>query len=176
MRTSFLLACALVPCRCYEKGDMVALFSRSQILGRRSGWLEASTAAVPRFAQNGEVTFHPVGAGDVTLQEGTDFKVSLSFADDRFIVPWVPLATDGERVESLRVEFVHDDRDILELHWSITAQSGASSKRGRALTEGVQFHYHWRRRPREDGSGALNMLYALSVIAFITLCVQTLLS
>ena len=71
---------------------------------------------------------------------GEQLKLSLAYADSKFIVPWTTLgdgSTGGQVLSTLVLTFLYSGSDIVQVKWSGEYEAGAGGGRGGGKGEGA---------------------------------------
>ena len=107
----------------YQTGDRVSAQIRSQQSGYSNYFHDIPIDQMPRFRIcsssiiNVKLPRSEELGHNIKLDTNEDFKVSLSFSNNKVILPWLKLFDSNEKksLQKLIITFNHDEFDVLRL-------------------------------------------------------------
>ncbi len=119
-----ILICSI---EAYQKGDRIMTIAQSQHMNTRTSWNDIPLQIVPRFAIDEQIIYHApipkynVNATDYRISTKDDFKVTMSFAFNKFSIPWITIFDASQRrvLRRLKLTFQHNHYEILHVDYEL---------------------------------------------------------
>eukprot|EP00462_Mataza_sp_D1_P000770 CAMPEP_0175088740 /NCGR_PEP_ID=MMETSP0086_2-20121207/410_1 /TAXON_ID=136419 /ORGANISM="Unknown Unknown, Strain D1" /LENGTH=144 /DNA_ID=CAMNT_0016361195 /DNA_START=115 /DNA_END=549 /DNA_ORIENTATION=- len=120
----------------------------------------------PRFGMPHMVTLNPI-LDAKNYDSSDEFKISFSFAKDRFLIPWITV-TDGKGhyLNFVSFTFVYSGDYIRKVKWDAEYHTDSTG----VQPEHVYLHYNWEEFSEMDTNSSLVFLvvigFSAAVVAF----------
>ena len=150
----------------FRPGDHIHALKREQHEGWRTEWHEVRHSQQPRFDEDATVVLElPAHKSRSAL---ADLRLSFSFSESRFVVPYQTVFRHAERLDLLQLTFYHRGGDIVRVahdaEYVADAGHGALGPAGAVPLDRppprVLLRYHWRALPDVDADAGLHFLVA----------------
>eukprot|EP00824_Muranothrix_gubernata_P015238 TRINITY_DN3163_c0_g1_i1.p1 TRINITY_DN3163_c0_g1~~TRINITY_DN3163_c0_g1_i1.p1 ORF type:complete len:303 (+),score=49.42 TRINITY_DN3163_c0_g1_i1:74-982(+) len=152
----FVCVCMTTPVLAYRKGDVVSTQKRSQYQKMRTNWSDVLGKHCPRFATDRHVTLPALAAQE--LKEHEDFKVSFSFASDRFVTPWLTVVdSTGRSLNFIQFTFFYSGNELKDVKWFLDYNDDEEHQ-GKKPKE-VFLYYNWKEVVERDSRTGMNTLF-----------------
>eukprot|EP00899_Mesostigma_viride_P027498 jgi/Mesvir1/7933/Mv11855-RA.1 len=129
-------------CATFRDGDSVPMARRGQYHGTRTHWHDALGRHCPKFNVDTMVALpipKPVG-----FQEEDVYKLSLAFAGDRYLLPWMLIFGPGvDKLPHIHVDMVHSAGELRAVRSTVTPVSDHYAALHVDLEEQYRNATHW---------------------------------
>ena len=143
----------------YDYGDPVSMLKRTEQGEWRTKWSPAGSFMSPRFGQNSTIHLTPEFQRH-SYSKDIVFKVSFSFSDNRFIVPWITIADGkGHYARAIVLEFFASGNDVTGIRLRTVDRIAGEPPRKITVT------YAWKLQATVDAEKGLSavLLFGFSV-------------
>mmetsp|Transcript_11920 Transcript_11920/g.14410 ORF Transcript_11920/g.14410 Transcript_11920/m.14410 type:complete len:233 (-) Transcript_11920:9-707(-) len=165
----------------YRRGDAISTLVRTQHNGWRTPWTEVSRSEMPQFREDSVLRLQPPIHPETALEPSEPFKISLSYSDSIFVVPWVATlhpAEDGiqSSLNYLKVSLFFSGTDILQVKWKgkYKNKKEGDTLFNRTKSPEVMIQYEWIEVVEHDVEAGLIIMFSISLLAafgaLFTLC------
>eukprot|EP01038_Epipyxis_sp_PR26KG_P014601 gene14601-19608_t len=154
--------------------------SQSLHNGLKTSWVDFPLHDMPRFGMKENVIHHTTlpqrstnsSHENIRLDPSQDLKISLAFADNKLLTPWIKIydANNRRSLKRLVVKFTHDEFEVVRL--DLTTIYGPKIARldpSHPALRGFEITYMWENVQEEDFGFGVISLFITSVVAFLTL-------